>query len=142
MRWQPTEIGATVDFGLRTSASLFLVDCIEGSIGWRIESDGILVVFSGDTRFSPDLVRASQSADLLIHEVYSTEQYRDQASAVGHSTAAEAGTAAAQAGVSQLVLTHITNAFHTDTDALLEEASGHFAGPIQAARDLMKVIVR
>ena len=142
LRWHPTRIGDAVDLGPRSTARPFLADHIDGAIGWRVESDGISVVFSGDTRFSPELVKASQGADLLIHEVYSTEESEEQASAVGHSTAAEAGRAAAQAAVSELVLTHITNAFHTNAQSLLEEASTHFNGPIRAAHDLMQVTVR
>jgi ribonuclease Z len=141
LRWHPTGIGDPVDLGPRTTARPFLVDHIDGSIGWRVESDGISVVFSGDTRFSPGLVEASQGADLLIHEAYSTDENQEQASHVGHSTAAEAGRAAAQAGVSELVLTHITNAFHANTQALVEEASTHFNGPIRAVHDLMQVTV-
>lgn len=142
LRWRPTGIGDAVDLGPKTSATPFLVDHIAGSIGWRIESDGISVVFSGDTRFSPDLVGASQGADLLIHEAYSTEESREQAGGIGHSTAAEAGRAAAQASASELVLTHITNPYHTSTDALVHEASEQFSGPIRAAHDLMQVTVR
>ena len=142
LRWHSTGIGDAVDLGPRTTARPFLADHIDGAIGWRVESDGISVVFSGDTRFNPELVKASQGADLLIHEVYSTEESEEQASAVGHSTAAEAGRAAAQADVSALVLTHITNAFHTNTKSLLDETSEHFKGPSRAAHDLMQVTVR
>ena len=100
------------------------------------------MVFSGDTRFSPDLIKASHGADLLIHEAYCTDEGREQASHIGHSTASEAGRAAAQADVSELILTHIADPYHSNTQALVEEASEHFNGPIRGAHDLMQVTVR
>ena len=110
-------------------------------MGWRIESDGMAVVFSGDTRFSTNLVEAAQGARLLIHEALSTERDSELTHTVAHSTAAEAGRAAALAGVQELVLTHISTAHHADTQPLLDEARQHFQGPISVASDLFQISV-
>ena len=139
--WRPADPGERVELGTGTYASCFPVDHIDGAVGWRIDSDGLAVVFSGDTRFSPNLVEAAQGARLLIHEVYCTDKDRAQADAVAHSTARDAGRAAALAGVEELVITHIATPFNFDTQPLLDEARQHFDGPITVAEDLYQITV-
>lgn len=140
-QWLPAQEGQRVQLGAATHAAPFPVDHIGGAVCWRIESDGMAIVFSGDTRFSPKLVEAAQGARLLIHEAFSTEKDGGFANEVGHSTAAEAGRAAALAGVEELVITHITTAYHADTQPLLDEARQHFQGPISVATDLFQISV-
>ena len=50
----------------------FLVDHPEWkyAYGYRIEYAGRLIVVSGDTRFSKQVIRHSKDADILIHEVF------------------------------------------------------------------------
>lgn len=139
--WRPASDGQIVDLGRGTRAFHFPVDHIDGAVGWRIENGGSAVVFSGDTRFSPNLVEAAQGARLLIHEAYSTEKDREQTNATAHSTAGDAGRAAALAGVAELVITHIATPFNFDTQPLLDEARQHFDGPITVAEDLYQMTV-
>ncbi|MCI0880214.1 MAG: hypothetical protein J4N78_15135, partial [Chloroflexi bacterium] len=124
-----------------TRAWSFPADHISGAIGWRIESDGAAIVFSGDTRFNPKLVEAARGARLLIHEAYGTEDDREGANRVAHSTAGDAGRSAALAGVEELVLTHITNPFHADTQPLIDEARQQYEGPVSTASDLHQLTV-
>ncbi len=140
-QWLPAEEGQRVQLGTATHAFTVPVDHIGGAVCWRIESDGVAVVFSGDTRFSPSLVEAARGARLLIHEALSTERGRDFTHELGHSTAAEAGRAAALAGVEELVITHISTAHHLDPQPLLDEARKHFLGPITIASDLYQLSV-
>jgi ribonuclease BN (tRNA processing enzyme) len=137
--WHPSTPGRSVSLGPRTHAASFPVDHIPGALGWRLDCDGMTVVFSGDTMFSPDLVKAAQGARLLIHETYGTEADRERAEGAAHCVAADAGKAAAQAGVAELILTHITNQYHADPQPLLDEARQHFDGPISVAHDLYQV---
>ena len=141
VRWQPGQEGvwASLNGGIR--ATPFPVDHIPGAVGWRIESDGVSVVFSGDTRFCPRLAEAAQGATVLIHEVLSTESDKEGARRRGHSTAAEAARIAAQAGVSQLIITHIDSPFHLNTQPLVDEARQIYDGPISVANDLYQVTV-
>lgn len=141
LRWHPTEAGQRVALDGTVLAFPFPADHIPGAVGWRIEAGGVSVVFSGDTRFSPDLVEASRGARLLIHEVFSTEADKERTYQHGHSTAADAGRAAAQAGVAELVLTHIDSAFHFDPQPLVAEARRYFDGPISVAGDLYQISV-
>ena len=141
MRWHVVEPGQQIDLGPTTTASCFSADHISGAVGWRVDSDGMSVVFSGDTRFNPELVKASQGARLLIHEAYRTDEEFEYASNHGHSTAGDAGRAATQAGVAELVLTHFDTDFATNPQPLLDEAKKHYNGPTTAATDLYQITV-
>lgn len=134
--WDPVEAGQWIALGQDTRATCFLVNHIGGAVGWRVETGGITVVFSGDTRYCDNLVEASQGADLLIHEALSTEDDKEGTSRRGHCTAAEAAQAAARAGAGQLVITHIDTPFHSNTQPLLNEARDYYDGPVSVADDL------
>ena len=138
-RWHPIEVGHQLGLEATTSASSFPVDHIPGAVGWRVDSAGISVVFSGDTRFSTDLVQAAQGAQLLIHEALGTEEDELEVHRRGHSTAADAGRAAALSGVAELVMTHIDTPYHFDPQPLIDEARRFFEGPITVATDLHQI---
>ena len=140
-QWHPTEVGQRIELGAATWAASFPVDHISGAVGWRIESNGVSVVFSGDTRFSDDLVKAARGARLLIHEALTTELDADGARQRGHSTSADAGRAAALAGVAELVITHIDTPFHYYPQPLIDEARRFFSGMISVASDLYQITV-
>jgi ribonuclease BN (tRNA processing enzyme) len=83
---------------------------------------GPSVVFSADTRFFPPLADFARGADVLVHEALlpagvdalvarsnGGEKLRQHINA-SHSTAAEAGRIATQAGVGRLVLHHLVPA--------------------------------
>jgi ribonuclease BN (tRNA processing enzyme) len=140
-RWYPTEAGERFQLGPTTYAWPFPVDHLPGAVGWRIESDGMAIVFSGDTKFSPTVPEWGQDARLLIHEALSTDRERERTYRRGHSTAAEAGRAAALAGVSELIITHIDSPFHLNVQPLLDEARQHYDGPVSVASDLYQVSI-
>ena len=140
LHWKPAHPGHAIELGPRTIAWHFPADHITGASGWRVECDGRAVVFSGDTRYSPEVVKASEGADLLIHEAFCVDD-TVLAGAVGHATAGEAGQAAAEARVEQLVLTHLTDAYHADQSPLGVEAAQFYQGPITIAQDCMQVTV-
>ena len=139
MRWAETPRKHKLELGPQTVAWNFDVDHIPGSIGWRIESGGVTVVFSGDTTYSRGLVEAAQGADVLIHEALTTDDAHAYAAGRLHSTSGDAARVAEQASVKQLIITHIDNAFHENLDPLLQDAAGIYTGPISAAYDLRRV---
>ena len=55
--------------GVRVS-SYPVIHIINGAVGYRLDSNGRSVVFSGDTRPCHPLVDACDGADLLIHETF------------------------------------------------------------------------
>ncbi len=139
--WNPVEAGRWVELADDVRACAFAVDHIGGAAGWRVEAAGLTVAFSGDTRFSENLVAAAQGADLLIHEALTLADDREDAVRRGHCTAAEAARAARLSDVGQLIITHIDTPFHHDTRPLLAEARKEFGGPIRVAEDLLQVTV-
>jgi ribonuclease Z len=141
VRWHPMDGAKYLELSPEIRASAFPVDHISGAVGWRLEADGVSVVFSGDTRFCPNLIEAAQGARLLIHEALSTEKEKESADRRGHSTAADAARAAALAGVAELVMTHIDTSFHLDPQPLIDEARQYFDGPVSVASDLHQLTV-
>ena len=141
LTWTAVESGQWINLGPSTRASTFLADHIPGAVGWKIESNGVSVVFSGDTRFSPSVAEASQGARLLIHEAFCTDKDQQLANSRGHSTAGEAARVAAEAGVAELIITHIDTPFSADTQPLIDDARLHYQGPVSAANDLTVVVV-
>lgn len=96
---------------------------------------GRRVVYTGDTRPSDTTVEAATDADLLIHDGTFGSDNRDRAVETGHTTAAEAGNIAHQAGAKQLILTHISSRYTGSTDRLRDEAADQFDGPVRVAAD-------
>jgi ribonuclease Z len=141
IRWNVVEPGKEITLGPSTTASCFPAEHILGAVGWRVNSGGMAVVFSGDTQFNPALVEASKGARLLIHEAFRTDEEKEHANGRGHSSSGDAGRAAAQAGVGELILTHLDSPFSADPQPLITDAQKHFDGPISAARDLLQITV-
>jgi ribonuclease Z len=101
---------------------------------------GRTVVLSGDTRPHPAVLSAAKGADLLVHEATFGEDERTRALETGHSTAREAAIMARDAGVDQLVLTHVSARYSREAPELLAEAQEIFPGTV-IARDGMVIEV-
>jgi ribonuclease Z len=132
--------------------------------GFRIEAEGKVVVFSGDTAPCDNILELSRGADLLIHECTFTEAFIEhrRQSKVGtfsHTSPADLGRLAVEAKVKSLVATHIG---HVDSlspvlkraakkhlpvdlmgphqiDAFVSEIRSVYRGPLQIAHDLMRI---
>lgn len=110
--------------GLRVSAFRVHHEPVDVALGYRFDYGGRSVVISGDTRKTSSTIQNSKGVDLLLHEALAAEM-TNRASArakeigrgrVGklaidvsdyHATPQQAAEIAAEAGVKQLVLTHI-----------------------------------
>lgn len=74
---------------------------------------GTRLVFAGDAARTDTLVPYCEGADALVIEATYLESEADLARAFGHLTAAQAARLAQEAGVRQLILTHISRRYTT-----------------------------
>jgi len=144
------------------------VDHIEPEIarcyGFRLEAEGKIVAYSGDTRPCPSLAELARGADVLIHdctfpEAFSEHRRKTGVGTFAHTSPMELGRIAADAGVKLLVATHIG---HVDSlspvlkraagkhlpvelmgphqiDAMIADLQLHYGGPVRVAHDLMRI---
>jgi ribonuclease Z len=128
--------------------------------GYRIEFRGKTLVVSGDTRYTPAVVRYAKDADMLIHEALNVkmmsiagEVMEEQSAGIinpdrmkhisaRHTPTDRVAHAAAEANVETLVLTHFTPPIpalavveHIFTRGMDET----FDGEIVVARDGMRI---
>lgn len=101
---------------------------------------GRRIVYCCDTRPCASAVELARGADLLIHEATYGDDLAAEAHARGHSTAREAADVALQAGVRQLVLTHLS-ARYDDPEILATEARTRFAATM-VAQELQTIALR
>lgn len=85
--------------------------------------------YCSDTRFMPALKEQVKGVTVLYHESTYTSEQEDRAKIYYHSTARQAATVAAGAGVGTLLLGHYS-ARYNDEQVLLEEAKAVFPNSI------------
>ncbi len=96
------------------------------ALGLRVEMPtwGQTLAYSGDTGPCPEVVQLARGADVLFHEA--------TGEGTGHSSAEQAGSIAAEAGVSALYLVHTDP--HRRAE-LAQRAQSTFSGPVVVAED-------
>jgi len=100
----------------------------QGAVGYRVESDGQVLVHAadhehGNPEVDAGLTRVAENADLLVMDAqYTPEEYAGKVG-WGHSSFAHAAQAAQSAGVGRLLLFH-HDPDHSDTflDGMLRDA--------------------
>jgi ribonuclease Z len=112
------------DFLVTASPAEHLVPCLALKILNR--ATGRVVVYSSDTGPCNSVARLARGADILIHEASGELE--------GHSSPAQAGAIAQEAGVGALYLVHYP-ALGMDLNAWCEGARRTFSGPVELARD-------
>ena len=95
---------------------------------------GRSVVVSGDTRPIRETVEAARGADLLVHDATFGDDEQGRAEETFHSTAREAARVAREAGVRQLVLTHLSTRYDQDPSPLVRQAREEYAA-VDVAHD-------
>ena len=99
------------------------------SLAFRLDTEGLSLVYSGDTGWSDGLAELAQGADWLILEA--TRPDNDPVE--GHLTPSQAGRLAQRAGVKRLLLTHLSLKHGRADPALV--ARREFDGHVIAASD-------
>jgi phosphoribosyl 1,2-cyclic phosphodiesterase len=119
-----------------------------GSFGYRLECDGLSVVYATDTEHyacvDPELRKLCEGADVLIYDAqYTPEEYSGARGGSkvgwGHSTYVAAADLARQAGVLQLVLFHHDPLRTDDGVADVERLTRTLFANTSAAREGMQI---
>jgi len=104
-------------------------------LAMKIQASGQTILYTADTEWKDDLVVFAKNADVLISEA---SIYKEQFGMVkGHLTGEEAGKLAEQAGVKQLLLTHLPH--YGEQEKLVEEAKQGYSGPVQLVNPSMVI---
>lgn len=127
INFTPVESGQTLSLG-GFPARILAMDHSIPSVGVRLESPGGAIAYTCDTQPTPNVAKLAHGARMLITEctfLHANEQF---ARASKHTTAFEAGQAAATSGVATLALVHI--GVGDAIDAARAEAAQSFSGEI------------
>ncbi len=126
---------------------------VKPAFGYRVDYGGRSVVISGDTRFSENLVRHAQGADVVIHEValasddLLARSVAAQRIIAHHTTPEDAGRVFARVRPKLAVYTHVVllaldSISPPPTVAeVLTRTRTTYSGPIVAGEDLMTIEV-
>ncbi|QCU79489.1 MBL fold metallo-hydrolase [Citricoccus sp. SGAir0253] len=127
---------------------------IAPAFGFRFETASGSVTFSGDTCYTPNMVRLARDTDLLLHEAidfgFVERRYADPADEgdraardhhyKSHTSVADAARVAREAGARQLALHHLVPG--TARPEVWAEAGRHFDGPFFVPEDLDSLALR
>ncbi len=106
---------------------------------------GASMVYCTDTIFSETAVKIARGADLLIHEATYAHEDSEMAYQRKHSTSTMAAQVAAEAGVGQLVLTHLSPRYapgnRITPNELLSQAKAIFPNTL-LAKDFLKLDIK
>jgi ribonuclease Z len=102
---------------------------------------GRKMVVTGDTRPCPATVEAARGADVLVHDSTFGDAEQERAEETMHSTSREAARMAREAGVSHLVLTHLSTRYDREFAPLVEQAREEYRGALDVASDGMVIEV-
>ncbi len=122
------------------------------AFGFRIEYGGNVVVLSGDTRPSDNLVKRSQGADLLIHEVLAPQAFMRRATQMTdhhrqaviehHTTPQQAGEIFSRINPKLAVYSHVIGGPGTGYKTeLIEGTRATYSGAVEIGYDLMAIEV-
>jgi ribonuclease Z len=120
----------TEDFQVISSPTIHSFPC--NALRFEPKNPSRVVVYSSDTAPCASVSELARGAALLLHEATVLEPVSIE---IGHSTASEAATSAAEAGVSELWLVHTHPWLYRDGEAQLHDAEKVFSGVIHVAHD-------
>lgn len=128
------------DDAVTVSATLVEHPPVYPAFAFRFDTNEGSIVFSGDTAKSEALVELARGADILVHEAVNLDFYKEQGfsgaflnhQACSHTSPADAGAVAQEAGVGRLVLSHLAGVATEQWWA--EQAATQYHGPISVAR--------
>lgn len=123
------------------------VHIYDGPVSYRLEWNGLVFVYSGDTTPSQFMVENGKGADVLVHDTYNTvsqlvaksgydERAAKRMAGYVHSLPDEAGSVFDLTRPRLAVGFHFFNDFDTAPE-MEAEIRKHYKGPLALAKDLM-----
>jgi ribonuclease Z len=122
--------GRSLELTLSLTLKLFPVLHSVPTSGVRVEEGGAAFVYTSDTAPAAGVITASRGCQALIHEASGDGSRAEYLNKAGHSTAGQAGEAAAQAGVDKLFLCHFDYRAGPSPEDLRKEAKRSFRGEV------------
>jgi len=113
--------------------------------GYRIDYQGRAAVLSGDTTFNENLIRHSQSADLIVHEVTavagSAAEGQEQLKRIGrnHTTPEQAAEVFSRVKPKLAVYNHLLLFGGAIADDLIPATRKKYQGPLIVGEDLLRI---
>jgi len=129
------------DKNIKVTAFLNSHGDLQNSFGFVFATKDKKIVFSGDTGPSKNLNKFAHGADILVHEVYSSEGFNSKTDdwkiyhRAHHTSSKEIGLIADQLKIKTLVLSHILY-WGADNESILKDVNKNFSGNIVIASDL------
>ena len=117
---------------------------VKPAFGYRIDAGGQSVVLSGDTRFSENLIRNAQGADVLIHEVALGGQNlsaQQQFALDLHTVPERAAEVFRRVRPRLAVYSHILLVGNVTADSLAATTRRTYSGPLEIGLDLTVIEV-
>ena len=105
------------------------------SVGYRVEYEQKVLIYSGDTDYCEALIKLAKEGDLLIVECSAPDGFKVE----GHLTPSEIGEIALRAGVKKVILTHLYP--RCDQVDVVAQVRKIYDGEVIRAEDLMSVEV-
>ncbi|MGD0695975.1 MAG: MBL fold metallo-hydrolase [Terriglobia bacterium] len=120
---------------------------VRPAFGYRIDYGGRSVVLSGDTRFSENLIRFAQGADVLVHEVCLADpkvlagSEHERHVMAHHISPQQAGEVFARVKPRLAVYSHVVILGNGTDDEILRLTRQTYSGPLEMGADLMSIEV-
>ena len=127
--------------GIRIQAFQVPHGDVKPAFGYRVTTPDKVIVISGDTAYSENLVAMALGADILFHEVISEAGLKELDSfwqnyhSRSHTTSSELARVANKARPALLVLYHVA-VYGAPADSALREIQALYDGKVVQARDL------
>ena len=141
------------DENVKVTAALVEHPPVQPAFAYRFDCPDRSIVISGDTRPSENLVKLSQGADVLVHEVMhlpsldqliatepNAKTLREHLLA-SHTTTEQVGRIATEAGVKTLVLSHFVPGGYPflKDEIWFDAVRPYFSGNLVVGRDLLEI---
>ena len=122
-------------------------DFVKPAFGYRVDFGGHVFVHSHDTRYSENLIRHADGADVLVHEVAMARAETLESDPHSrtvldhHITPREVGRVFKQVGPKLALLSHVVlkGPNPPTIEQMLDEVGREFDGPVAVARDLTTI---